>query len=477
MALESAALVAGLEKILGEGRVLASPEDLFLYSYDSSFESEVHQYLPQAVVLPQDREEVVEIVKFASRNSIPLTPRGAGTGQCGGSVPACGGIVVDMCRMDRIVEVDADNLQAIVEPGVVHAALNAALAPHGLVFPPDPGSSKVCTLGGMVSYNARGMRGVKYGCTGDYVLGMEVVLASGEVITTGSVGSRSLHSASGFDLTHLFVGAEGILGIITLLRLRLLPLPEARGIVLAAFDKLERAGQAVMAVFRAGLLPSAVEILDRMAIKGVNLYRPQLELPEVEALLFFEVDGNPAAVSHQAEKVAQVVARYAEKVDWADDTARVRELWEGRAVAGVASGLVRPDGTRIYAGEDICVPLTKVTEALHGIQEIGAKHDTIIVTYGHIGDGNLHAAPIIKTDDSEEVRRAKLVEEEIHRLALKLGGTVTGEHGVGITRKPYMRAEHGRALDVMWQIKRVLDPHNIMNPGKMFPDEMVAGFG
>jgi glycolate oxidase len=321
------------------------------------------------------------------------------------------------------------------------------------------------------------MRGVKYGATGDYVLGMEVVLASGEAITTGSVGSRSLHSASGFDLTHLFVGAEGMLGIITLLRLRLLPISEARGMVLAAFDDLEKAGQATIAVFRARLLPSAVEILDRMAIRGVNLYRPELELPEVEALLFFEVDGNSASVSHQAEKVAEVVGQYAARVDWADDATRVRELWAGRAVAGVASGLVRPDGTRIYAGEDICVPLTKVAPALRGIQEIGARHETIIVTYGHIGDGNLHSAPIIKTDDADEVRRAKLVEEEIHQLALKLGGTVTGEHGVGITRKPYMRAEHGPALDVMWRIKQVLDPQNIMNPGKMFPDEMVAGLG
>jgi len=468
--LQRSALVRGLERILSPSAVLSSAEDMLCYSYDSSFDSQLNRYLPDAVVLPSSKEEVVAIVKFASRHNLPLTPRGAGSGQCGGAVAARGGIVVDMTHMDRLIEIDAPNLQAIVQPGMVHAQFNVHLAERGLVFPPDPGSSKVCTLGGMVSYNTRGMRALKYGATGEYVLGLEVVLAGGEVITTGSIGSRSLHSASGFDLTRLFVGAEGMLGIITLLRLKVLPIPEARGVVMAAFDELEKAGQAVIAVFGAGLIPSAVEILDRLAIRGVNLYQPSLEMPEAEALLLFEVDGNPPSVSHDARRIAQVVSALASQVEWADDPRRVKALWEGRAVVGVASGQVRPEATRIYAGEDICVPIARVPQALRAIQEIGRKYDTIVVTYGHIGDGNLHSAPIIRVDDHEEVERAQLVANEIHRLALELGGTVTGEHGVGITRKPYMQAEHGPALAVMRRIKQALDPQGIMNPGKVFPD-------
>lgn len=413
-----------------------------------------------------------KVVRFANKNGVPITPRGAATGQTGGGVPANGGIVIDMSAMNRIVELDADNLQVLCEPGVVHADLNAFLGKHNLFFPPDPGSTKMCTIGGMVANNSRGMRAVKYGSTGDYVLGMDVVLPTGELITTGSVDSRAVQTSSGFDLTKLMVGSEGLLGIFTLLRLKVLPKPASRGLVLAAFDRLEDSGLAVLKVFRAGLLPSAIEIMDSSAIKAANLYKPSLNLPDAEALLLFEVDGCKEAVTHDAQRVAEIVKEVTPRVEWADEPRKVAALWEGRSVVGAASGQVRPGATRVYAGEDICVPITRVPEALRGIQDIGEKYDTIVVTYGHIASGNLHAAPVIDMASEEERERVRFVADEIHQMALRLGGTVTGEHGVGMTRRAYMEQEHGGALAAMLAIKQALDPKGIMNPGKLFPDQV-----
>ena len=443
--------------------------DLLAYSYDSSFLTQTEDYRPDVVVLPRSVEDVATTVRFANERVVPVTPRGAGTGQTGGAVAAKGGIVVDLSPLNRILELDADNLQVTCEPGVVHADLNAFLAKHKLFFPPDPGSTKMCTVGGMVANNSRGMRAIKYGATGDYVLGLDVVLPNGELITTGSVGSRAIQSSSGLDLTRLFVGSEGMLGIITRLRLKVLPVPPSRGLVVAAFDLLEDSGRAVLAVFRAGLLPSAIEILDASAIKAVNLYRPGLKVPEAEAVLLFELDGSKPGVAHDAQRVAEIVAQITPRVQWADEPNQVAALWEGRSVVGAASGQVRPGATRVYAGEDICVPIARVPEALRGIQDIAAKHSTIVVTYGHIASGNLHAAPVIDMASAEEKTRVRLVADEIHEMALRLGGTVTGEHGVGLTRRAYMEREHGPALATMRLIKATLDPAGIMNPGKTFP--------
>lgn len=468
--LSKPALVDALRRLLGEEQVRSRALDLLCYSYDSSFLTQTNDFRPDVVVIPRSADDVAATVRFAREHTVPITPRGAGTGQTGGAVAAHGGIVVDLSALNRILELDADNLQVICEPGVVHADLNAFLAKHKLLFPPDPGSTKMCTVGGMAANNSRGMRAIKYGATGDYVLGLDVVLPSGELITTGSLGSRAIQSSSGLDLTHLFVGSEGMLGIFTRLRLKVLPAPQSRGLVVAAFDVLEDSGRAVLAVFRAGLLPSAIEILDSSAIKAVNLYKPGLNVPEAEAVLLFELDGNKPGVAYDAQRVAEVVSQITPRVQWADEPKQVAALWEGRSVVGAASGQVRPGATRIYAGEDICVPIARVPEALRGIQEIGAKHHTIVVTYGHIASGNLHAAPVINLSSDDEKRRVQIVADEIHELALRLGGTVTGEHGVGMTRRAYMAREHGPALVTMRLIKAALDPTGIMNPGKTFPE-------
>jgi len=449
--------------------VIDASDQLECYAYDASFEAMIRPRIPEAVVQPRNTADVCALARFASEQRIPLTPRGAATGQAGGALPARGGIVVDLSGLNKILEVDAANLQVVIEPGVIHADLNDHLAEWKLIFPPDPGSSRMCTVGGMVSNNSRGMRAIKYGSTGDYVLGLEVVLADGRVITTGSIGSRALQSSSGFELTKLLVGSEGMLGIITRLRLKIIPKPPARGIVMAQFGRLGSAGESVGAVLRAGILPSAIEILDSSAIKAVNLYRPALRLPDAEAILLYEVDGNSPSVAQDARRIAEVVHPLADHVDWSDEPKRVAALWEARSVVGAASGQIKPGCARVYAGEDICVPLQKVPETLLTIQRLAHEHDLTVVTYGHIASGNLHPAPIINVADAEQVQRVRRFADEVHRLARRMGGTVTGEHGVGLTRIPYMREEHGEALDVMWAIKQALDPFNIMNPGKMFP--------
>ncbi|MCL4514686.1 MAG: FAD-binding oxidoreductase [Firmicutes bacterium] len=469
------ALALEFQKQLGAGKVLTKETEMACYAFDSSFLGQLTEYRPDAVVKPDSAGEVAAVMRLASRHRIPVTPRGAGTAQTGGAVPVRGGIVLDLSSLNRIIEVDTDNLQVLVEPGIVHADLNAHLARFGFFFPPDPGSSRMCTLGGMVSNNSSGMRAVKYGTTRQYVLGLEVVLPGGEIIWTGVKGSKALKTVSGYDLTQLMVGSEGTLGIITKIRLKILPMPEKRGLVLAAFDTLEKSGEAVISVFRNRLFPSAIEILDKTAIRAAMLYKPDIVLPQAEAALLFEVDGSPADVVYQAEKIAGVCGPLAGHVEWTDDPVKFGKLWQARQVVGAAAARVKPGVTRVYDGEDICVPITKVPQALRRIQEIGARHGLTIVTYGHIGDGNLHSAVMANLRDPAEVEHARQATDDIHRLALELGGTTTGEHGVGLTRAKYMEEEHGLALEVMRGIKKAFDPDNILNPGKMALETVAMG--
>lgn len=457
-----------LKKILGADQVLTEDLDLLYYSYDSSFLTKLQMPAPDTVVLPRSTEEVQKIMQFAYDNRIPVTPRGAGTGETGGSAPMSGGIVMDLSSWDEIVEVDAANMQVIVRPGVIHADLNDHLASFNLFFPPDPGSSKMCTIGGMVANNASGLRAVKYGSTDQYILGLEIVLPDGRVITTGGMKSKAIKNVSGLNINKLFVGSEGILGVITQIRLRLFPKPKARGIVMAVFPELDNAPRAVLEVYRAGILPSGIEILDSSAIKAVNEYKPHINLPNAEAILLFEVDGNPPSVEWEGTTIVEIVSKLAQAVEWATEPDRMAALWEGRSVTAAAATRVRPDGSRIFAGEDISVPLSGVADTLRKIRALGEKHGVQVVNYGHIGDGNVHTAPIIDPENPEEVEQAMKLVNDIHLLAIELNGSTTGEHGVGAVRREYARLEHGIAVDVMQAIKNALDPHKIMNPGKVF---------
>jgi glycolate oxidase len=461
-------IAADLRALLSASRVLDAPAELRTYAYDASFLTQLAPNPPDAVVIAASTEDVAAVMRYANQHRVPVIPRGAASGQAAGAVALGGGIVLALNAMNRILEIDLANMQVFCEPGVVHAQLNSALAPHGLLFPPDPGSSRMATVGGMASTNAHGMRAVKYGPTSAWVLGLQVVMADGEVIETGSVGSRAKQSSAGLELTKLIVGAEGTLGVVTRLRLKLMAIPPSRAIVLGLFDALEDAGQAVQAVFGAGVSPSAIEILDERCIQAINLYRPAMALEPVEALILFEVDGNPPGARWDAERVTEVITPFARRSEWSDEPGRINALWEARSLVGAAVGMLRPGSNRAYCGEDICVPVARIPETLRAIQDISARHRIPIATYGHIGGGGLHPCHLIDGRDPDEIRRVLLVADEVHQLALRMGGTTTGEHGVGAARAPYMAQEHGPALEVMRRLKRALDPHGIMNPGVIF---------
>jgi glycolate oxidase len=452
-----------LKGIVGKENLCVAKSELYLYSMDVSVR--FHK-IPDVVVRPESTEQVAAIVRLANEYKIPVTPRGAGSGVAGGAVPIKGGIVVDLTRMDKILEIHPSDLYAVVQAGVVHAKLNEELENYGLFFPPDPGSNKMCTVGGVVAVGGSGMHAVKYGGTKDYVLGLTVVLPTGEVLRTGG---KTLKKATGYDLTHLFIGSEGTLGIITEVVLKVIPLPKAKAVVSAAFGKLEDAATTVNAVFREHLLPAAIELLDNSAIRAVNKYQSSLKLPDADAILLFEVDGSETEVRIQAEAISALCKRNgAFEVNWSDDPEKRTRLWEGRSIVGAATSRLIEDYARVYEGEDITVPISKVAEAVRGVREISAKYGLPIVTFGHIGDGNLHPAILINKKKPEHWKLLEIVTAEIHELAFSLGGTTTGEHGVGLLRADYMEKENTPlGLELMRKIKRVIDPNQIMNPGKL----------
>ena len=464
----TAPLASRLREILPSERVLDDPTTLIPYSYDASFWSLRSRRMPEVVVVPETTTEVAEVVRLADRTGTPIVARGAGTGQTGGAVPARGGIVISFARMRRIHDIDRTNLQALVEPGIVYADLNAALAPHSLFFPPDPGSGRACTVGGMVANNASGPHAVKWGTTSAYVLGAEVVLADGSVIITGGEHSRALKSSSGIDLTKLFVGSEGTLGILTRLRLRVQPRPPARAVVLAAYDTLEGTVGSLDDLFAAGILPATAELLDRTAVAALMKWKPELDLPSGEAVLFVEIEGTKASVAAAVREAEEIVKRRAAFMRLAEEEAAIQRLWAARSGLAAATALVFQGKHRIFAGEDLAVPISEIPRTIRRAREIGAETGVNVIFYGHFGDGNVHTAILIDPEDADEVRRADQLADRLHRLAIEVGGTVTGEHGTGAVRQPYMAAEHGAAYDVMKRLKTTFDPKGILNPGKIF---------
>ncbi|NYT01377.1 MAG: FAD-binding protein [Methanosarcinales archaeon] len=441
-------------------RVSASPFELRCYSSDAS----QVEGLPDFVVRIKSAGEVSQILSLAHRLEVPVTARGAGTGLAGGAVPVQGGIVLDMSGMNRILEMDLDNLQVIVEPGVVRDRLNDALKPHGFFFPPDPGSSAMCTIGGMISNNGSGMRCVKYGTTRHYVLDLEVVLADGRIINTGS---RMLKSAAGYDLTRLMIGAEGTLGVITRAGLKVVPLPRARRLVLASFQDAEMAGRAVVKTFACGIVPSACEILDRTTIQVLKRFDPHLALPGDGDVILFEVDGTEVSTAEAAERIQEACSPLALSIQAASGQAEMEKIWAARRLVGAAISRLDPTKSRIYVGEDVGVPIKQIPALIRKVQEISEEFDLPAMKYGHVGDGNLHVALFIDVMDPDQWARLEKAADRIHKSAIELGGTVSSEHGIGKARAGYMQEQCGEALEVMRTIKRALDPKGILNPGKL----------
>jgi len=456
-----ARLVKELEDIVGEENVLTSPEDLLCYSYDST----VLEHLPDIVVLPNSSDEVAATVELANREKIPLVPRGAGTNLAGGTIPIEGGIVLTLTRMTRILEIDAINMVAVAQPGVVTGRLQTEVAKKGLYYPPDPASLKVTTLGGNVAMNAGGPHALKYGVTSDYVMGLEVVLPRGQVIRTGG---KAIKNVTGYNLTQLFVGSEGTLGVVTEITLRLIPQPQSSGSVLAAFSNLDDAAILVNRILSAGVIPAVVEIMDNMTVQTVEDYL-QMGLPrDAAALLLIQVDGVQEAVAQELRAVAALCRdNQATLVEMAATEDEEEALWKARRSISPSLTRVRPN----KLGEDISVPRESIPQTITRIQEISRRHNLPIVIFGHISDGNLHPNILFDRQNQEEVERVEAATSDIFAAAVSVGGTLSGEHGIGLLKKKYLRLDlPPETIDVMRSIKRVLDPNNIMNPGKIFPD-------
>jgi len=453
----SRAIVA-LRRELGAQNVLTAREDLLCYAIDAT--ADLPGRSPEVVVTPVNVDQVVKTVRIAREFGLPVYPRGSGTNLSGGAIPLSGGIVLTAVNMNRLVEVDPANLTATVQPGVIIQTLNEAVAPYGLIYPPDPGTVATATMGGSVAECSGGLRGLKYGVTRDYVMGLEVVLASGEVIRCGG---KTVKNVTAYDLVRLFTGSEGTLGIITEIIVRLIPVPEARETMLAGFNDLAEAGNAVIDIIGSKVIPATLEILDRFTIKAVEQYS-SVGLPAEAAVLLVEVDGISEVVRREAALVKQVIKKNNGSVRTAESQAQRENLWSARRAALPALARLKP--TTVL--EDATVPRSKITEMLLAVEDIGRRYNLTIGTFGHAGDGNLHPTILADVRDAEEMERVRIAVEEIFRAALALGGTLTGEHGIGLAKKKFLPWEVGEAgMRALKGIKLAFDPGNLFNPGKL----------
>ncbi len=457
----NAEALSALGDLFGD-RLRTSLETRICYSFDATRK----KFLPDAVVYPVTAEEVRQTVLLANLHRFPVVPRGAGSGLSGGSLPVRGGVVLSTERMDRIVSIDAGNLYAVVEPGVVTETLKLEARKHGLFYPPDPASLKFSTLGGNIAECAGGMCAVKYGVTRDYVLGLEAVLGTGELVRTGVA---TVKGVVGYDLTRMLVGSEGTLGIVTRATLRLIPLPEAAATLLALFPGNRRSAEAVNAIVAARVTPSAMELMDRTAIDCVQALMP-VPLPEgTGSALLLEVDGPEGQVAREADLLTQVCrAHGAIEVRRASDAQGRDELWKLRR--SISPTLLQLGAVKL--NEDIVVPRSRLADMFDFLAELSDRRNVRIVNFGHAGDGNIHVNIMISGTDADETRRAEEAVEEVFRKTVEMGGTISGEHGVGISKAPFLEMEVGPlGVAVMKRLKECFDPNGILNPGKIFLEE------
>jgi glycolate oxidase len=452
--------VGALAAIVGADSVLVEPEDLVPYSFDGTA---ALRQRPDAVVFPRSTAQVAECVRLVSEARIPIVTRGSGTGLSGGSVPSPGSLVMCLVHMNAIYEVDARNLTVRAQPGAITQRIDEAAARHGLFYPPDPGSMRISTIGGNVAENSGGLRGLKYGVTRDYVMGLEIVLPDGRI---ARFGNQCVKDVAGYSMKDLFIGSEGTLGIITEVLLKLVPRPAARKTMLALYDRIEDAAETVSAIVAARIIPCTLEFLDRMTALCVEDYA-HVGLPtDCAAVLLMETDGHPAAVRDEAAQMETLARTHgATEVRTARDESEALQLASARRNAFAALARQRP--TTIL--EDVTVPRSELAAMVRFIAETAEAMRLRIGTFGHMGDGNLHPTFLADERDPEEMHRVHHALEAIVTRTLELGGTITGEHGVGLAKKPWLRQQLGDAsLDLMRQIKQTLDPHGLLNPGKMF---------
>ncbi|MEA3545129.1 MAG: FAD-linked oxidase C-terminal domain-containing protein [Thermodesulfobacteriota bacterium] len=456
-------IMTKLQQISGKDQVLTAKADLICYSYDAT----QRQFLPDVVVHPGSVEEISQIMKLASEKNIPVFPRGAGTGFTGGSVPTTGGIVLGLTRLDKILDIDEENLVATIEPGVVTEDFQKAVEKVDLFYPPDPASLKVSTMGGNVAECAGGPRCVKYGVTKDYIIGLEIVTPTGDILKTGG---PTMKGVVGYDLTKLICGSEGTLAVITKIIVKLLPKPEAKKTMLVLFDSIDGAAQAVSAVVRGKIIPTTLEFLDARTLDCIR-QATDLDVPDAaQAVLLIEVDGDREFLDKQVVRISEIVQPLGVvEIRIAETPAESETLWQMRRSISASLRQVNPD----KYNEDICVPRSKVPEMIRKIDRIADKYQIPIVNYGHAGDGNIHVNIMVDGNIAGDREKAEKAVVEVFEGALELGGTMSGEHGVGIMKAPFIDMELStNVVDYMKTIKRALDPNNILNPGKIFPSDM-----
>ncbi|MBI2618679.1 MAG: FAD-binding protein [Ignavibacteriales bacterium] len=455
----SHAVLDKLKSLVGPRNYFDSPEDKISYSYDGT--PLLHE-LPEAIVRPDSVDQVSRILHLANAEQFGVVARGAGSGLSGGSIPSKNSVVLLTNHWDSIEEIDEQNLTAWVQPGVITARLHAAVENLGLLYPPDPGSASICTIGGNVAENAGGLRGLKYGVTRNYVLGMEVVLANGEVILTGG---KSVKDVAGYSLKEWLIGSEGTLGVFTRILLRLIPKPEKTKTMLVFYEKLADAAKTVSGIIASKITPAALEFLDNTTIQCVEDYA-HLGLPRnAESLLLIEVDGPESVVESDSTKIIELCRRHSGNTRIASSETEAMRLRSARKGAFSALARVRP--TTIL--EDATVPRSEVAPMLESIGRISRKYNLTFGNFGHAGDGNLHPTCLTDERDHDEIQRAERAFEEIFDEAMKLGGTITGEHGTGLAKKRFLERQVGSAaIEMMRQIKGVLDPNGVLNPGKIF---------
>jgi len=458
----SVEIIDKLKQIVGDEFVILDEESLKLYSKDYT---ENLSFNPEVIVKPQTTIQVSEILKVANLEMIPVVPRGGGTGLSGGALPIYGGICLSMEKFNKIFEIDKENFQAIVEPGVITQILMEECEKQDLYYPPDPSSKGSSFLGGNLAECSGGPRAVKYGVTKDYVLGLEFVTPTGEIINSGA---RVLKNVTGYNLTQLLIGSEGTLGVITKIIFRLIPLPRKRKLMLAAYNSIEECAKTVAKIFQAGITPSALELMEKSAIKAAeNQLGKKFPNTEAEAQLLIEVDGNyEESIDKDIESIAEIVTdQGAFDIILAEDQNKMNELWALRRCIGEAVKSISE-----YKEEDTVVPRSKIPELIKGVKEISGRYGITTICYGHAGDGNVHVNILKdKSDDSVWEKDLDTAIREIFKLTVSLGGTISGEHGIGYSQKSYLPIALGQQeIALMKSIKKTMDPNNIMNPGKIF---------
>jgi len=453
------ALKKDFEALVGKENVMESEADRFSYAYDAAV---LEPVTPALVVRPETREALGKVVKLCNDNALPLTVRGSGTNLSGGTIPSKGGVVVLTNALNKILEINEADLYAIVEPGVITAKFAAEVAARGLFYPPDPGSQAVSTMGGNVAENAGGLRGLKYGVTKDYVMGVDFFDVDGEIVKSGS---RTVKCVTGLNLHGLMVASEGTLGVFEKITLKLVPPPLAAKAMMAVFDDVNKACETVAAIIAAKIVPATLEFMDNFTIRTVEDFAHAGLPVEAQALLLIEVDGHPAQVAEEAEKVEAICKKLgAQRIQVAKDANERNKVWEARRAA--LSALARVSPTTVL--EDATVPRSKIPAMMVALEGIAKKYKLTIGTFGHAGDGNLH--PTILTDrrNKEEWKRVEEAIDDIFDVALGLGGTLSGEHGIGIAKSKYMEKETSRATILYSRrLKKALDPKGILNPGKI----------